>query len=385
MVRHFPVAGSVYSYVGRGWNQSLGFIVGWVLLLDYVLIPTVTAISSAVYAAELIPTIPYTAWLIFFILGLGTINLLGIKITANFSVLILVFGLIVIFLGFGLWINAIMHAKEGMHIMRLLSLKPFHFDSLQGLSQATSLAVFGYLGFDAISTLAEEANNPSKDIPRAMSLTLLIGCLIVVITGYLGVLVIPNWKELMHDPSWVNATLFHVSFITGGKLFSLIYTIAFIAAMVVTNIVGTASAARLLFGMGRDKVIPSCFSVVNKKWKTPHFSLLFIMCIEVILGLFFSQGQIVEVINYGAIFGFTMLNMTVIKFTLSNKDEYKRDKFKLNIIFPFIGLLILLFLGYGVREKTLFIGTLWLLLGILYLVVRVFPMKQQLSLPSHDS
>jgi putrescine importer len=212
MVRNFPLAGSVYNYVGRGWNPHLGFIAGWTLTLDYILIPTVTAASSAIYAQQLFPNIPYWILLAFFSIGMGT--------------------------------------------GALISSEPFHFKDLSSLGAATSLAVFSYLGFDAITTLAEETNHPKRDIPKAIYLSVCIGALTMFLSGYIGMLVIPDWGKYIGDINWVNTTLFQVSKMTGGDFFSVFFTAGYLTELGVFNLVATAAGARLLYGMGRDTMLP---------------------------------------------------------------------------------------------------------------------------------
>ncbi len=276
LVRNFPIAGSLYSYVSRGLNPHIGFLAGWVLLLDYVLIPTIASMSASAYIHQLFPGIGYETLLLIFILSTGLINLFGISVMARLGLILLIIGEIVIFVGFYVWSHAVVVHNIGAG--KILSSVPFNFSSISALASATSLAVLSYLGFDAIATLAEEAKNPEKNIPKAIFISILIGAFTMFLTGYLGVLAIPNWRDLMStDPNWVNTTLFYVSKITGGEWFSSFYTAGFVLAMAVFNVVAVAAGSRLLYGMGRDNVLPNkIFGAVNKRWKTPHWNIIII-------------------------------------------------------------------------------------------------------------
>jgi len=181
---------------------------------------------------------------------MGALNLIGIKSTSYINGAILFIQIAIVLAGFVIWANFLMKAGHG--ITALVSTAPFRFESFSGLLQASSLAIFSFLGFDAVTTMAEESVNPRRDIPRAMMICTCIGFSIMLITGYLGVLLFPDWRQLISDQDWLNATLFNAANLTGGDLFGLIYTFGFILAMVITNLVGTAAATRLLYGIGRD-------------------------------------------------------------------------------------------------------------------------------------
>jgi putrescine importer len=387
MVRNFPLAGSIYNYVGRGWNVHLGFLSGWVLTLDYILIPTVTAASSAMYAQQLFPHIPFWILLAIFSIGTGLLNLFGTELMSKMGLWLLIIGEFVIFVGFIVWGLAVNH---GMGTGTLFSVEPFHFASFSGLLSASSLAVFSYLGFDAITTLAEEANNPKRDIPKAIYLSIGIGTLTMFLSGYIGMLVIPDWQQHIHNAVWENTTLFQVSKMTGGQWFSVFYTAGYLTSLGVFNLVATAAGARLLYGMGRDNLIPGVvFAKINKRWKTPHWNIILIVSFEFLLGLWSNLGQLSSLINFGALTGFAMLNLSVIWLYYVKKDG--RSPLKLGDIpkwmpsgfrhmrytlVPIIGFLIIVAIFIKMDELALIVGTSWLIVGIIFLAVKTKGFKK---------
>lgn len=375
LIKEYPLAGSVYNYVRKISGSFFGFIAGWLLALDYILIPTITSVSAAIYAHQLMPALSYQTWLMTFVLSMGLLNLIGIKSTTFFGAILLFIQVLVVIAGFIIW--SIFITDNAKHIHNLFNLNPFHFESVKGVIEASSLAIFSFLGFDAVTTLAEESVNPRKDIPRAMMICTCIGFSIMFLTGYLGMLVIPDWKNLIADQDWVNATLFHVAKLTGGDVFAMLYTVGFILAMVVTNLVGTTAATRLLYGMGRDGVIPKrIFNTVNLRWKTPHGSILFIVCLELILGGYANQDQLAELINYGAITGFIILNLNVIylgykiatkKIQVKSLGEINRLNFAIRfLVFPALALAVMLAIFVSMRSTTMLFGTLWCGVGVIY-------------------
>ncbi|HLB56364.1 MAG TPA: APC family permease [Coxiellaceae bacterium] len=368
MVRHFPLSGSLYNFIARAWHPKIGFIGGWVLLLDYLLITTVTSMSASVYIHQLLPNISYSLILFIFILASGAINLRGIKIIASVGLMMLVIAEIVVIASFIVWAHAIHTLPIGTG--RLFTMKPFHFFNISSLINATSLAVASYLGFDAITTLAEEAKNPIKDIPKAITLCIIIGGITMIVTGYLGVLAIPNWHQLINSQTFQATTLFYVSNITGGHAFALFYSLGFILSMMVFNMVATAATARLLFGMGRDGVLnKKLFGAINEKYKTPHWNIILIMAISFIIGNFSSIDQIANLVNYGALFGFALLNLSVVWFYFSNRNKLEINKnYFRYLIAPIFGFVIVMWVFYGLNEDTHILGTIWLFIGIIYLI-----------------
>lgn len=135
-------------------------------------------------------------------------------------------GLWLLVLGeFVVWASILVWAKavhlDGFGTGTLFSTQPFQFESLSSLIAATSLAVFSFLGFDAITTLSEETRRPKRDIPRAIYWCIGIGTLTMFMCGYVGMLAIPDWKEHISDETWMNTVLFQVSKMTGGEGFAI--------------------------------------------------------------------------------------------------------------------------------------------------------------------
>lgn len=377
LIKEYPLSGSIYNYVKFIGGPFFGFIAGWLLALDYILIPTITSVSAAIYAHQLFPAISYQWWLVTFIAGMGLLNLIGIRSTTFIGSILLLIQVAIVLAGLAIWIFFI--TKGTGNFASLFSLTPLHFESITGVIQASSLAIFSFLGFDAVTTLAEESINPRKDIPRAMLICTCIGFAIMFLTGYLGVLMMPDWKNLISDPSWINATLFNLAQMSGGDAFAWIYTVGFILAMIITNLVGTTAATRLLYGMGRDSTISRrLFGAVNKRWQTPHGNILFIVFIELLLGSYANQDQLAELINYGAISGFIILNVSVIwlgyklamrktKLTSYVLDKNSKLSFFVKFfVFPSIALTIMLAIFVNMKPITIVFGTLWGGIGVLY-------------------
>ncbi|MHB1404298.1 MAG: APC family permease [Desulfitobacteriaceae bacterium] len=388
MVQNYPLAGSIYNYVSRGWNPHIGFLAGWVLILDYILIPTVTSMSASIYVMQFFPQVPYWGWLLIFAVSMGLLNLFGVELMAKLGLWMVVIGEFVVFIGFAVWAYAVQ--VNGVGTGTLFSTMPFQFSSMGALATATSVSVLSYLGFDAITTLAEETNNPKRDVPRAIYASVIIGMITMFVTGYLAMLAIPNWQELISQPGWAETALFQVAVLTGGRWFSIFYTVGFVLAMAVFNIVATAAGARLLYGMGRDDMIPKAiFAKINKRWQTPHWNIVLIVVLEYVLGIALTVDKITNLINYGALGGFAALNVGVIwlyyvkkkgnaPLKLGEKPNWTPTggHFPRYFLAPLAGFLIVAWVFSSMDRTALIVGTTWLVIGIIFEAVKTKGWKQ---------
>jgi amino acid transporter/GNAT superfamily N-acetyltransferase len=363
MVKRNPVAGSLYSYVESILGRKIGFLAGWILFLDYILVPTVVAISATLYLRHYFPDIPYNVILPTYVILTGLINLLGISIVANLGlILLIIMEIILVSCLIVLGDNIISNGHN------LVSSQPFYFSSTSALFTATTLCVLSYLGYDAISTLAEEAKNPVRDVPKAIIFSVIFSGMMMFLIGYLGVLSFPNIPSYFNDSEWVNSALFYIINAASGPNFTAVFTGGVILCMVVFNVVGTAAGSRLLFGMGRDRVLPrEFFGKINKKFKTPHFNILLIMTIELILGLSISLDTIVNLVNYGAILGFAILNFSVfIHIYKKNSNRFTVKKI-IALSVPLLGTFFMIILMIMMEPITLIVGSSWAVLGIIYM------------------
>ena len=359
-IKRYPLAGSVYSYVSKSMGSHIGFISGWAILLDYIVIPTLTAMSASMYLHSLMPGITYEHILIFFIASTGSINLIGSDPLAKLGLVMLLVGEVVIFIAFFFWAKAV---HSGIGVGHLFSLEPFRFSNFAALTSATSIAMLSYLGFDAITTLAEEAKNPTKDIPRAIFLSLIIGTVTMFLTGYLGALMVPDWHNFINDNNWFSTALFFVSKRAGGNALVLFYTIGFVVAMAVFNVAATTGASRVLFGISRDKIAPLGFlSLISKRRKVPLNAIVLIIAVQVLVGSFCRLDNITEVVNFGALFGFFIINVSffihMVRFDVIEGWRI----FVLTI--PVFGALINFWILIHLGDIALLSGGAWVLIGV---------------------
>src|SRR5450759_762053 len=281
MASLYPSAGSAYTYVGKGLNTHLGFLAGWAMFLDYLIVPVINAVHGSLTLQRLIPSIPFFVWVVLFVFIITFLNLRGIRTTARSNELLLAIMCIVI----GIFIVlAIQYIFREQGWSGLLSYKPFYNPetfNFGAIMTATSFAALTYIGFDGVTTLAGDVKNPRRNMLLAPVLVCLFTGLFSGLQIYLAQQVWPDYNTFTNPET----AFFDVSARVGGTfLFNAIAIILFIACLG-SGLAGQVGAARLLFAMGRDGVLPKkIFSHLNQKNATPTYNIL-IMGVLTILGL----------------------------------------------------------------------------------------------------
>jgi amino acid transporter len=362
MSEAYPIAGSVYSYAQRGINPTVGFFAGWVILLDYILVPALLYLVSAAALGALAPSIPMWVWLLIFIAVNTLINIRGIEFTAKANLIILFLELIVllIFIVVGL-IAVAKGAGEGFTAKPLYD--PNHF-SLSLVMGAVSIAVLSFLGFDGISTLAEETKGGVKTVGKAAVFALLgVGALFIVQT-WIAALIWPDFTTFEN----ADVAFYQIAELAGGPWLKNLCIIATAVSWGLANaLAAQAAISRILYSMGRDKNLPGFLAKVHPRYQTPYLSTLLVAVISLLVGLFFMDqlGALTSLVNFGALTAFLILHLAVINhFIIRNKsNDYLR-----HLIFPLVGLLIIGYVWFSLDAFSKQLGFIWLGIGIVYYI-----------------
>jgi amino acid transporter len=327
--------------------------------------PLMSVIYMSLTAMRFVPEVPYWIWVLFFASAITTVNLFGLKVTnrANFAMTAVMAGSVIWFV-----FAAIRAVRSGVGTGVLLTVKPFYNEpefSFAAVMEATSIAAFSYLGFDGISTLAEDACNPRKDIARATVLVCLISCGLFVLQAYLGQLV---WPDFTTYPS-VETAFLDVSRLVGGHALFVAVSFVLLVAGVASAVTGQASASRLLFGMGRDRLLPAAiFAYVHPKYSTPTYGILTIGVLTLCGGFLLSFQLAAEAINFGALLGFMSVNLSVIIHFFLKQSQRRRAAFLWNLVLPAAGFLACLYVFGHLSNTAKVIGTIWCAAGVIHAV-----------------
>lgn len=362
MATAFPEAGSTYTYTAKALHPAVGFFAGWALILDYILIPMLSVIFVALTAQKVWPQSPYWAWAVLACAGITAINLGGMRVTSRANYLTnAIMGVSLVWF-IALAIKALLN---GVGEATLFSSKPFYNPatfSTEAIVGTTSLAVLSFIGFDGVSTLAEDAKDPRRDIARATVLVCFVAGGLFVIESYLAQLVWPDYTTF----SPVETAFMDIGQRVGGQ--SLFYFLSFVlvVAGVASAITGQAGASRLLCGLGRDRILPyRIFGYVHPRLGTPIYSVILMGLIHLAGALWLGYAEAAELVNFGAFIGFMLVNLCVVRhYWMRNSGRILTD-----LILPLAGFAVCFYIWLHLSSFALKLGAIWMGIGLLYLLV----------------
>ncbi|MEJ1224482.1 APC family permease [Pseudomonas sp. CCNWLW56] len=362
MARAFPVAGSVYSYAQRGLNPHVGFIAGWLMLLDYLLIPPLLYVYAAMALNHLYPEIPKVGFILAFLVSATFVNLRGITFTARMNIIFLLAQLVVlgIFLAYA-W-NAL-HSGAGNGQLTLAPLySPEHFNFAL-LMQAVSIAVLSFLGFDAISTLAEEIKgDPGRSVGKAAMLTLLVMGVIFVVQTWIATDLAAGMGFKSADTAF-----YEIAELAAGSWLATMTAVATALSWgVAVAITSQAAVSRLLFGMARDGKLPKVLAKVHPKHNTPYLSIYLVAVLSLLICYLFINAvdTLTSLVNFGALSGFMLLHVTVINHYWRRQRSGQVVR---HLICPLIGFCIVAAIMYNMGVDAQKLGLVWIAAGVVYL------------------
>jgi amino acid transporter len=358
MARVYPSAGSAFTYVAREIHPSMGYVTGWSMVMDYIVNPLICTIWCAGQAHEFAPGLPVWGWKIFFAVVFTLLNMRGIKTSArvNATLAALMSGVVVIvFVTMIRYIFGHPHSDPGFFTRPFYDPKTFTYSDLFG---CTSLAVLTYIGFDGISTLSEEVENPRRNIMLATVLACVVIGLLSAAEVYVAQLVWPASEPFPNqDTAYVYAAAR-----TWAPLFSILGATLLVANFG-SGMAAQLGAARLLYGMGRSNALPkSFFGQVDAKHHVPRNNVVFVGLIVLVGSFFLTFEKGIELLNYGALLAFMGVNASSFMYYFVRGTE----KTVLSFILPIVGFFVCLGLWWHLSRPALIAGTVWMALGIAY-------------------
>lgn len=364
MVRLFPIAGSAYTYAKEAINAHVGFLVGWAATLDYLLLPMINAILSAIYMGAVFPDVPFWVWVVLTVAICTVMNLVGVKLAASMNMLLVGIQLVVAVVFVTLTIINISNGANGAEF----TIRPFISSDVQlaAISAGAAILALSFLGFDAVSTLAEEAEKPERDIPRAIFIIIAVAGAFFISVTYVMQVLFPD-VTLLGDI--VGASPEIAKYI-GGAAFQAIFVGGYMMAVLGCGITQQMSAARLLYAMGRDGALPKrLFGRINPSTGVPVVNVLIVAAIA-LTALFVDLDQAASMINFGAFIAFTFVNLSVIFVFFRFLKRRGPGAWLTFVLIPAVGVVINVWLWLSLDTISMIIGGIWLVLGAVYLVVK---------------
>jgi putrescine importer len=379
MAAVYPSAGSAYTYVGRTINLHLGFLVGWAMLLDYMLQPLLNVVwISAALHSRYLAEVPFPVMALIIAAFITALNLIGIRSSARTNQLLLVAMCAVIAVFFLLAVHFLFH-RGGWS--GLFSVEPFYAPATFNLRRiwgATSFAALTYIGFDGITTLSEDVKNPRRNVLLA---TVLVCVFTGVLSGaevYLGQRIWPDW----HSFSNLETAFMDVCQRVGGAWLFQAMGIILILAALGSALTGGLGAARLLFGMGRDGVLPrKFFAHLHAETNTPTWNIILIgviayggaVALNYVGNAYEHAG---ELLNFGAFLAFMGVNLSAFwHFGLLMRGD--RRRVLADIVLPIIGFAFCASIWWNLNSLAKMVGGIWFLVGLAYLAVTTGGFRRQ--------
>lgn len=358
LAKTYPSSGSIYTYARKTIGPNLGFMAGWVILLDYLFLPMVAWLITGLYFSAQFPFMPSWAWGIVVIAFTTIVNIVGLKLAdrLNKFLLLVVFIGVLALIGFGIAFAA------GESNSVSVAIWP-EGATVSAIAAGAAVAAYSFLGFDAVSTLSEEVKEPQKNVPRGIVLVVLTGGVVFVLTSF-----VMQWAHPSLEFADVDTAGFEVLTLVGGTTFAGIVNSTILIGGLASCVAVQASGSRLLFVMGRDGVFPrKFFGYLNDKFRTPVLNLLLIAAIG-FAGIFLTVGDATSLINFGAFLAFTIANVCVIVLWYKSRDKMPASTHVVGwILIPIVGAAVDLYLLFHLSPLALGIGGAWMLAGIIYL------------------
>ena len=382
MARAYPSAGSAYTYVGQEMHPALGYITGWSMVMDYILNPLICTAFCAKAAMNVLPVLPYYVWILIFAALFTWGNLRGVKASARINETLCAGMVVVVLIFLGAVVRFVWRLH---HYGAAFYTHPFYDPRTFNTSRlfaGTSVAVLTYIGFDGISTLSEEAENPRRNILLATVLVCLITGLLSGLEVYAAQLV---WGGKAFPSDRVESAFAIVSRQVGGMVLFQLINFTLLVANAGSAMGAQLAAGRLLYGMGRGNALPkSFFGVIEPKTRIPRNNIVAVGAFALVgAGLleFFSKelgGGAYEIgaqaVNFGAFIAFMGVNAAAfVRYWL-----HAETKTLSNLAVPALGFTICAFIWLNLSHTALLLGTVWMAIGILYGAIKTRGFRGQL-------
>jgi APA family basic amino acid/polyamine antiporter len=387
-----PVSGSAYTYAYATLGEFVAWIIGWDLIIEYAVGNVAVAISWGNYMKTLLAGfgIIVPDWLstdyrtaaripglfesapqifgipiVFNILAFGIVMLLtivlviGIRESATMNSMMVVLKLIV--LGF--------FVAVGWSYMRGENFQPFLPNGWSGVQSGAAIVFFAYIGFDAVSTVAEETRNPERNLPIGIIGSLVISTLIYVLVAAVFVGIIPfdvlRQKLATEQAEPLTMALQYANIERWGNIFVGIVAFGSVVAHTAVLLVFQLGQPRIFFSMARDGLLPQSFAKVHPKYGTPYVTTILTGVVVGLCSMFTSIDEMVDLTNIGTLFAFILVCIGILILRKREPNRPRAFKTPWVPVIPILGVISCVYLMLGLPWITWVRFGLWLLVGMM--------------------
>ena len=386
-----PISGSAYTYAYATLGELIAWIIGWDLIIEYAVGNVAVAISWGNYFKTLVAGfgINIPAWLstdyrtaakipglfesaphiagipiVFNILAFGIVTaitivlVIGIKESAKINNGMVILKLIV--LGF--------FCVVGLGYVKAANFTPFMPNGWGGVQAGAAIVFFAYIGFDAVSTVAEETKNPSRDLPIGIIGSLLISTVIYIAVAavFSGIIPFDVLKQKLATEQAEPLTMALQYADTGRMANIFVGIVAFgsVVAHTAVLLVFQLGQPRIFFSMARDGLLPQWFAKVHPKYRTPHVTTILTGVLVGLFSMFVSIDEMVDLTNIGTLFAFVLVCIGIIVLRYREPNRPRAFKTPLVPLVPILGVISCLWLMQGLPAVTWIRFGLWLAVGM---------------------
>ena len=359
-----PIAGSVYTYTYVTLGEIWAWMIGWVLIFEYLISASAVAVGWSSYTVGLLGSagINLPASLTGSVVMGGLINLpavmiiglltgvliLGAKESARVNAVIVIANIAVILL----------FIVVGIKYINPANYTPFTPFGIAGVFQGAAMVFFAYIGFDAVSTAAEEAKNPQKNLPKGIIGSLIISSILYIVVAAVLTGMVPY--NLLNNAAPVAFALQYVGTSWVASIVS-VGALCGITSVLLTSLFGQT---RIFFAMSRDGLLPGVFSRVHHSYKSPVTSIILVGIVAALIAAFVPLAVIIELVNIGTLSAFIFLALSVIILRRQQPDIPRGFKCPFVPVIPIISILACLFLIAQLSSTTLQRFIISLIIGV---------------------
>jgi len=386
-----PISGSAYTYAYATLGELIAWIIGWDLIIEYAVGNVAVAISWANYFKTLVSgfgiTIPdwistdyrtaaripgllenaphlFGIPIVFNLLAIGIVAaitivlVIGIRESATMNTAMVTLKLIV--LAFFIMV--------GWSYMKGANFRPFMPNGWAGVQAGAAIVFFAYIGFDAVSTVAEETRNPSRDLPIGIIGSLIISTLIYILVAavFTGIIPFPVLKQKLatEQAEPLTMALQYANIGRFANLFVGIVAFGSVVAHTAVLLVFQLGQPRIFFSMARDGLLPQSFAKVHPRFQTPHVTTILTGVAVGVCAMFTSIDEMVDLTNIGTLFAFILVCIGIL--ILRSREPERRRAFRVpwSPVLPLLGVVACIYLMLGLPWITWIRFGLWLVVGM---------------------
>lgn len=388
-----PIAGSAYTYAYATLGEFVAWIIGWDLILEYAVGNVAVAIGWSEYFAsllrgfgihippwlltnywaaqpEIIQAAPHLMGIpilfnlpaVLIVAFITWILVIGIKESCTFNAYIVLIKLIIL-----LFIIAV-----GFFYIRPENWSPFAPNGWKGIQTGAAIIFFAYIGFDAISTAAEETKNPEKNLPIGMLGSLVICTVIYIAVTLVVTGMVPSSQLGVADPLAHAFAILNINWATG------IISFGAVIAMTAVLLVFQMGQPRIFFSMARDGLLPKFFERIHPKYRTPHVTTIMTGILVAFFAAFCKIDVVVELCNIGTLFAFVLVCGGIIVLRFTDRDRPRPFRcpgiYEVRLagrrlilpIVPILGIISCFYLMLGLPLVTWIRFVVWLAVGLIF-------------------